>query len=81
MPGCRGLLLRDAPHSARLSRLSFASAGRRRIVLQSGMAAQRPPSMPGLLAFEALARLRSVTLAGEELSVTPSAISHRIKQL
>jgi LysR family transcriptional regulator, glycine cleavage system transcriptional activator len=37
--------------------------------------------MPGLLAFEALARLRSVTMAGEELSVTPSAISHRIKQL
>jgi DNA-binding transcriptional LysR family regulator len=37
--------------------------------------------MPGLLAFEALARLRSVTLAGDELSVTPSAISHRIKQL
>jgi DNA-binding transcriptional LysR family regulator len=37
--------------------------------------------MPGLLAFEALARLRSVTLAGEELSVTTSAISHRIKQL
>ena len=37
--------------------------------------------MPGLLAFEALARLRSVTLAGEELSVTPSAISHRIRQL
>ncbi|MDC8786397.1 LysR substrate-binding domain-containing protein [Roseateles koreensis] len=45
------------------------------------MTASRPPSMPGLLAFEALARLRSVTLAGEELSVTPSAISHRIKQL
>jgi DNA-binding transcriptional LysR family regulator len=45
------------------------------------MPAQRPPSMPGLLAFEALARLRSVTLAGEELSVTPSAISHRIRQL
>ncbi len=37
--------------------------------------------MPGLLAFEALARLRSVTLAGEELHVTPSAISHRIRQL
>ncbi len=50
-------------------------------MLQLPMAAQRPPSMPGLLAFEALARLRSVTLAGEELSVTPSAISHRIKQL
>jgi LysR family transcriptional regulator, glycine cleavage system transcriptional activator len=41
----------------------------------------RLPSMQGLLAFEALARLRSVTLAGEELSVTPSAISHRIRQL
>jgi LysR family transcriptional regulator, glycine cleavage system transcriptional activator len=37
--------------------------------------------MPGLLAFEALARLRSVTLAGEELNVTTSAISHRIRQL
>lgn len=37
--------------------------------------------MPGLLAFEAPARLRSVTLAGDELSVRPSAISHRIKQL
>jgi DNA-binding transcriptional LysR family regulator len=37
--------------------------------------------MPGLQAFEALARLRSVTLAGEELNVTPSAISHRIRQL
>ena len=32
-------------------------------------------------AFETLARLRSVTLAGEELSVTPSAVSHRIRQL
>jgi LysR family transcriptional regulator, glycine cleavage system transcriptional activator len=37
--------------------------------------------MQGLLAFEALARLRSVTLAGDELSVTPSAITHRIRQL
>lgn len=37
--------------------------------------------MPGLLAFEAVARLRSVTLAGEELNVTPSAVSHRIRQL
>lgn len=45
------------------------------------MAAHRPPSISGLLAFEALARLRSVTLAGEELSVTPSAVSHRIRQL
>lgn len=45
------------------------------------MTAARPPSMPGLLAFEALARLRSVTLAGEELNVTTSAVSHRIRQL
>jgi len=45
------------------------------------MAARRHPTISGLLAFEALARLRSVTLAGEELSVTPSAISHRISQL
>jgi LysR family glycine cleavage system transcriptional activator len=45
------------------------------------MAHPRVPSMQGLLAFETLARLRSVTLAGEELSVTPSAVSHRIRQL
>ncbi len=45
------------------------------------MAVQRTPSMPGLLAFEALARLRSVTLAAEALHVTPSAVSHRIRQL
>jgi DNA-binding transcriptional LysR family regulator len=37
--------------------------------------------MAGLLAFEALARLRSATAAGEELNVTISAVSHRIKQL
>jgi LysR family transcriptional regulator, glycine cleavage system transcriptional activator len=41
----------------------------------------RPPSMSGLLAFEAVARLRSNTLAGEELNVTTSAVSHRIRQL
>jgi LysR family glycine cleavage system transcriptional activator len=41
----------------------------------------RIPPIPSLLAFEALARLRSVTLAAEELSVTPSAVSHRIRQL
>lgn len=45
------------------------------------MATSRIPSIQGLLAFETLARLRSVTLAGEELSVTPSAVSHRIRQL
>jgi DNA-binding transcriptional LysR family regulator len=34
-----------------------------------------------LLTFEALARLRSVTQTAEELCVTPSAVSHRVKQL
>jgi DNA-binding transcriptional LysR family regulator len=33
------------------------------------------------LTFETLARLRSVTQAAEELNVTPSAVSHRVKQL
>jgi DNA-binding transcriptional LysR family regulator len=33
------------------------------------------------LTFEALARLRSVTQTAEELCVTPSAVSHRVKQL
>jgi DNA-binding transcriptional LysR family regulator len=33
------------------------------------------------LTFEALARLRSVTQASEELHVTPSAVSHRVRQL
>ncbi|SCK43323.1 DNA-binding transcriptional regulator, LysR family [Variovorax sp. HW608] len=41
----------------------------------------RIPPIQGLLAFEAVSRLRSVTLASEELSVTPSAVSHRIRQL
>ncbi len=41
----------------------------------------RIPPIQSLLAFEALARLRSVTLAAESLSVTPSAVSHRIRQL
>ena len=45
------------------------------------MAPPRIPPIHCLQAFEALARLRSVTLAAEELSVTPSAVSHRIKQL
>jgi LysR family glycine cleavage system transcriptional activator len=45
------------------------------------MAPPRIPPVQGLLAFETLARLRSVTLAGEELAVTPSAVSHRIRQL
>jgi len=45
------------------------------------MSAPRIPPIQCLLAFEALARLRSVSLAAEELSVTPSAVSHRIRQL
>jgi DNA-binding transcriptional LysR family regulator len=45
------------------------------------MSAARIPPIQCLLTFEALARLRSVTLAAEELCVTPSAVSHRVKQL
>jgi DNA-binding transcriptional LysR family regulator len=45
------------------------------------MTAPRIPPIHGLLAFEALARLRSVTHAADELHVTPSAVSHRIRQL
>jgi DNA-binding transcriptional LysR family regulator len=41
----------------------------------------RIPPIQCLQAFEALARLRSVSLAGDELSVTASAVSHRIRQL
>jgi len=41
----------------------------------------RIPPIQCLLTFEALARLRSVTQASEEQCVTPSAVSHRIKQL
>jgi len=45
------------------------------------MSASRIPPIQCLLTFEALARLRSVTQASEELCVTPSAVSHRVKQL
>ena len=44
-------------------------------------AARRIPPIQCLLTFEALARLRSVTQTAEELCVTPSAVSHRVKQL
>ncbi len=47
----------------------------------SGGGAKRIPPIQCLLTFEALARLRSVTQAAEELFVTPSAVSHRVKQL
>ncbi|MGQ0711585.1 MAG: LysR substrate-binding domain-containing protein [Rhodoferax sp.] len=45
------------------------------------MSAGRIPPIQCLLTFEALARLRSVTQAAEELCVTPSAVSHRVRQL
>lgn len=45
------------------------------------MATNRIPPIQCLLTFEALARLRSVTQAAEELCVTPSAVSHRVRQL
>jgi LysR family glycine cleavage system transcriptional activator len=45
------------------------------------MSAHRIPPIQCLLTFEALARLRSVTQAAEEQCVTPSAVSHRVKQL
>jgi len=45
------------------------------------MSAARIPPIQCLLTFEALARLRSVTQAAEEQCVTPSAVSHRVKQL
>jgi DNA-binding transcriptional LysR family regulator len=41
----------------------------------------RIPPIQCLLTFEALARLRSVSLAADELCVTPSAVSHRVRQL
>jgi LysR family transcriptional regulator, glycine cleavage system transcriptional activator len=44
------------------------------------MSARIPP-IQCLLTFEALARLRSVSLAADELCVTPSAVSHRVRQL
>ena len=48
--------------------------------MRLAMTARIPP-IQCLLTFEALARLRSVTQASEELCVTPSAVSHRVKQL
>ena len=47
----------------------------------NNITARRIPPIQCLLTFEALARLRSVTLTAEELCVTPSAVSHRVKQL
>ncbi|APW39024.1 LysR family transcriptional regulator [Rhodoferax koreense] len=43
--------------------------------------ARRLPSLNNLRAFEAAARLQSVTRAAQELSVTQGAVSHQIKAL
>lgn len=50
-------------------------------IIVSAMSLARIPPIQCLLTFEALARLRSVTQASEELFVTPSAVSHRVRQL
>lgn len=39
------------------------------------------PPFPELVTFEAVARLGSVTRAAAELSITPSAVSHRLRRL
>jgi DNA-binding transcriptional LysR family regulator len=49
--------------------------------LPAARSAARIPPIQCLLTFEALARLRSVTQAAEEQCVTPSAVSHRVRQL
>ncbi len=50
-------------------------------MLPAARGAARIPPIQCLLTFEALARLRSVTQAAEEQCVTPSAVSHRVRQL
>mgnify|MGYP006426301957 CR=1 FL=1 len=42
---------------------------------------RRLPPLNALRAFEAAARHLSFTLAAEELSVTPAAVSHQVKAL
>src|SRR5512134_950152 len=42
---------------------------------------RRLPPLAGLRAFEAAARLLSFKRAAEELHVTPTAISHQVRQL
>src|SRR5687767_7441954 len=45
------------------------------------MAKSSLPPLPALRAFEAVARRASFKQAADELSVTPTAISHQIRQL
>jgi LysR family transcriptional regulator, glycine cleavage system transcriptional activator len=42
---------------------------------------RRLPPFPELVAFEAVARLKSFTRAADELCVTQSAVSHRVRRL
>ncbi len=42
---------------------------------------RRLPPLRAIQAFDAVARLRSVTLAAAELALTPSAVSHRLRRL
>jgi DNA-binding transcriptional LysR family regulator len=42
---------------------------------------RKSPSLTSLRAFEAVARLGSITRAAQELCVTPAAISHRLREL
>ncbi len=45
------------------------------------MVRRRLPPLRALQAFEAVARLGSVTAAAQELRITPSAVSHRLRRL
>ena len=57
--------------------MSSSSANTSSLPLSGDAAAlRRIPPIQCLLTFEALARLRSVTLTADELCVTPSAVSH-----
>jgi len=47
---------------------------------QSGQLANDPP-LRAVRAFEAIARLGSITLAAEELNISPSAVSHQLRLL
>lgn len=47
----------------------------------SSVAVRRPLSLSGLQAFDAAARLGSFRAAAEEIGVTPSAVSHRLRDL
>ncbi|WP_344869620.1 LysR substrate-binding domain-containing protein [Comamonas faecalis] len=51
------------------------------MALLDGAGLRRIPPIQCLITFEALARLRNVTQTADELCVTPSAVSHRVKQL